>query len=246
MRCGFVGLFLLVLGIPIVGKAHIRLNSPLPRVGTTDGTKTTNSETNPCGGVARGNTNLTAQVGSSLNFSWDETINHPGRFIIQFSPGLDKDFELPSNELFRKEDTENKGSHTASVKLPMEPCEACTLRLVQVMDDQPGELYVACVNIRLTSAEVPPPSGPGNENSSSNPSSQSERRADSGGGKSQMPGGCGLVSDFKNQDKGSSTYEGGVGKMLNLDTGRAVWSLLLLSFPLIIFYFLRFYRLNRV
>lgn len=175
---------------PVDSHAHVALTSPTPRPGTTDSTKTTNSTTNPCGGVNRGANSATFAAGSSLTFSWRETIEHPGRFLVQFSPANDQSFELPANELFRKEDTETRGTHSATVKLPDTACEACTLRLVQVMDDQPGELYVNCVDIRLTSpsATTPPP----NSGSPENTSQASQGGSD--GGKTKMPAGCALAS----------------------------------------------------
>ncbi|MBK7843319.1 MAG: lytic polysaccharide monooxygenase [Bdellovibrionales bacterium] len=186
--------FFLFALAPIDSHAHVALTSPTPRPGTTDSTKTANSTTNPCGGVNRGANSVTFAAGSNLTFSWRETIEHPGRFLVQFSPANDQSFELPANELFRKEDTETRGTHSATVKLPNTACEACTLRLVQVMDDQPGELYVNCVDIRLTSSsETAPP----NSGSPENTSQASQGGSD--GGKTKMPAGCALASGRLNQ-----------------------------------------------
>ncbi len=186
-------------------QAHVALTSPTPRPGTTDSTKTTNSTTNPCGGVNRGANSVTFATGSNLTFSWRETIEHPGRFLVQFSPANDQSFELPANELFRKEDTEIRGTHSATVKLPNTPCEACTLRLVQVMDDQPGQLYVNCVDIRLTSpsATTPPP----DSGSPDNASQTSQAGGD--GGKTKMPAGCALASGRLDQIGNNRQIGGG-------------------------------------
>jgi hypothetical protein len=224
-----VRLLLLFLLFPLThldSHAHVALTSPTPRPGTTDSTKTTNSTTNPCGGVARGANSVTFAAGSNLTFSWRETIEHPGRFLVQFSPANDQSFELPANELFRKEDTETRGTHSATVKLPNTPCEACTLRLVQVMDDQPGELYVNCVDIRLTSpsATTPPP----DSGSPDNASQTSQAGGD--GEKTKMPAGCALASGRLNQI-GNNRQIGGVpfgspsGGLMNL----MLWTLPLLA-----------------
>lgn len=181
-----------VVGLALMGHigwAHTSMTSPTPRPGTTDGTKTSNSVTNPCGGIARGNSPLVMTAGSQLTMSWVETINHPGRFIVQFSAANDQDFDLAANELYRKEDTEDKGSHIATVKLPNIPCEACTLRLVQEMDDQPATKYVNCADIRLTAASTnPTPNSGGGGQSSQN------SNANIGTEKSKMPGGCALAA----------------------------------------------------
>ncbi len=201
-------LLLLLLLFPLTdvdSHAHVALTSPTPRPGTTDSTKTTNSTTNPCGGIARGANSVTFAAGSNLTFSWRETIEHPGRFLVQFSPANDQSFELPANELFRKEDTETRGTHSATVKLPNTPCEACTLRLVQVMDDQPGELYVNCVDIRLTSPSTTTPTP--DSGSPDNASQTSQAGGDSG--KTKMPAGCALASGRLNQI-GNNRQIGGV------------------------------------
>lgn len=181
-------LAILVLFLAIESWAHVRLNTPRPRAGTTDGTKSNNGDQDPCGGVARGNAPLQLTSGSTINVSWDETINHPGRFLVQFSLQNDQGFSLAQNELLRKEDNQNRGSHNESVRLPNVTCDRCTLRLVQVMTDQPGQLYVQCVDIRLVAAPGtnPPPGGGGEGGGQSSQGSQGAQ----GNKKVEMPSGC--------------------------------------------------------
>ncbi|MCB0367140.1 MAG: lytic polysaccharide monooxygenase [Bdellovibrionaceae bacterium] len=200
----------LVLFLAVESQAHIRLNTPRPRTGTTDGTKSNSGDQDPCGGVARGANPLQLTAGSTINFTWDETINHPGRFLVQFSLQNDQGFSLAQNELLRKEDTQNRGSHNESVRLPNVTCDRCTLRLVQVMSDQPGQLYVQCVDIRLVAATgpTPPPTGGGGGDGGGQ-SSQGSQEAQKDN-KVEMPSGC-LFASGMIKGPGSGSGPGASG-----------------------------------
>lgn len=72
---------------------------------------------------------------------WEETIDHPGRYIISFSSANDQGFEL---NVLRGNipDIQNRATlphkYVVNVTVPNHPCEACTLQLVQSMEENPA------------------------------------------------------------------------------------------------------------
>lgn len=215
-----------------IASAHILMTSPTPRTGTTDSTKTTTTGGSSCGGVVRGDSVLTVNKGSQLSVSWKETIDHPGRFLIQFSPSADEGFDATSNELFRLEDTQVKGTYTAQITLPDTTCTDCSLRLVQVMDDQVGQIYVNCVNLQLI-----------NSNSSTNPgsnepgasNSNSSNQSTSSLSKAPMPSGCLMAAGTIDTHQNSNTF-----------TYPTFIYLLLLQIPFVYWCFLRIRKDDKI
>ena len=111
----------------------------------------------PCGGVARTNTAVVLQSGSTVNVQFEETINHPGYFRIAFSSASDSGFdenilipnipEIPASQFY-----------TQSITLPDIECNDCTLQLIQVMTDRtPPTNYYSCADIQLTTTGALPP-----------------------------------------------------------------------------------------
>lgn len=145
--------------------AHARwtLNGTLTPRSTNAGIKT-----GPCGGFQRIATPKVFQAGSSINVEWEETINHPGRFEIYFSPADDANFVLLKTII----DTKNGGLSSTSITLPNTACTACTLQLIQVMTENPDSpsLYYSCADIQLTE-----PSSNTTPTTTPNPSSQAEK-----------------------------------------------------------------------
>jgi hypothetical protein len=127
----------------------------------------------------------TFHAGETISVEWQETVYHPGYFRISLAPVSPADAtstEFPDPALT---DTENchfdhslvqtephdnvlaDGLHmasdqngtnrslTAEVKLPDEPCEHCTLQLVQVMEGHPASscFYFHCAEIKVVAAE---------------------------------------------------------------------------------------------
>lgn len=205
--------------------AHIRMTSPIGRMNTRDDVKFTNP--NPTAQTVPDNpgpcstfttpmtTRLQYVAGQTINVSFSETINHPGRFIVQFSPGGGQGFWSPANQLANVADTQSGGVRTLPVRLPTTPCDTCMMRVLQQMDDQPGEFYVQCFDITLT-APAPgqaPPSDP-------QPVVTLESNADTTS-QTKFGGGCAMV---KSIDKpGPPNYLG----------------MLLLLIPVLTFYYLK-------
>lgn len=127
------------------GHARIAANSDVKPRNTNPGLKVA-----PCGMVAS-TTSQTVQAGSVITFRWEETINHPGSYFIEFSPGGDTnwvrlktivDVQNNTNDLPHQYDTQ--------VTIPNVPCDNCALRLVQEMTDRnPPTYYYSCGDIRI-------------------------------------------------------------------------------------------------
>lgn len=171
--------------------AHINLTEPAPR-STGDEQKV-----NPCGGVER--TEPTEfEAGSTITVKWNDGISHPGWYVISFDPTGD-DFDgdgdgtgdfpgqstdtagMYSNgdgslvladeiDLVEYDGNRTPGDHSVEVTLPSEPCEECTLQLIQVMDDAghapsaqrpSGHIYFRCADIKLVGGAAPPDDGEG-------------------------------------------------------------------------------------
>lgn len=141
--------------------AHARLLSPAPR------SNNAGIKAGPCGGLARGApTRLTP--GSTITVAWEETINHPGRYILSLSPANDLGFE---NNVINANIPDRAPSAADPLPLrysfqwtvPDIECETCTLQLIQSMEENPAapSLYYSCADIRISrSATLPPPPAP--------------------------------------------------------------------------------------
>jgi hypothetical protein len=175
----FSALILISVFVTGTAQAHIRMISPKPRL-DVDNLKTNSPADQMCANQLRGNTPYIYEPAQSVPIQFQETINHPGRFIVQFSPANDVGFTLPENELARLEDTMAGGMRTITVRMPNVECTTCTLRVVQVMDDQPGQLYVHCIDINLRRAAVPTPTpgggGNGGLGTGNDPSNATEQK----------------------------------------------------------------------
>jgi len=109
-----------------------------------------NAKTGPCGGDAK-TTPKVFLPGAQVRIDWEETINHPGRYEIRFSPdGVDF-----STVLANETDTQNgvddlPHSYHKTVTLPNTPCLECVVQLVQVMTDRnPPTNYYTCADVRI-------------------------------------------------------------------------------------------------
>lgn len=173
-------IFALTLFLPSLAWSHARLISPVPR------NNNAGIKTGPCGGLARG-TPLTLTAGANLTVQWEETIQHPGRYYISFSPANDQGFE--NNRLATIIDTQDTPvtgpthKYSTNIVVPNVPCETCTLQLIQSMEENPQAptFYYSCADIRIVSAST----GGGN---SSQGSSAAQNPT------SKVGGGCGTVS----------------------------------------------------
>jgi hypothetical protein len=116
----------------------------------------------PCG-VARGAAQpvTTLRAGAAQMVQWDETISHPGCFLIEFARSDSEPFQ---NLLtYPHPNTPGRRQYQAMINLPAQPCTGCILRIRQVMLGTNSEtcppanmrdldpyLYYSCANIILT------------------------------------------------------------------------------------------------
>ncbi len=117
-------------------------------------------KTGPCGGFAKISTPPTLNAGSTFTVTWEETINHPGRYEFYFSKAGDANFVL----LKTVPDTQDGGGlphqYSTTVTLPNETCTGCTLQMIQVMTENPASpsLYFSCADmILIPSGATPSP-----------------------------------------------------------------------------------------
>ncbi|MBM4254206.1 MAG: lytic polysaccharide monooxygenase [Deltaproteobacteria bacterium] len=149
---------------PALGHARIKPNSSLNPRTTSSGEKT-----GPCGATTPTTDptkRTTLAPGQKLVVMWEETINHPGSYRIAFSKdginGFDNNVLL--NNIPDTKDTPVNYSDpttyhqfSATVTVPQDICETCSIQLIQVMTDQGGKPYFSCADIRISN--TPPKSG---------------------------------------------------------------------------------------
>lgn len=170
-----------VLFLSSISWGHARLVSPTPR-NNDSGIKS-----GPCGGLARSANPTVLQGGQSLAISWQETVNHPGKYLFALSMAGDNF----TQNLATVTDNQNGGGlpHNFStiVAIPNINCETCTIQMIQSMEENPNAptYYYSCADVRIV-ASTGTGTGGGNNNTQGNGQSQTE---------SPKMGGCGLVKE---------------------------------------------------
>lgn len=159
--------------------AHIKMLKPTPWI-TTDATGNPQKQ-GPCGtgtpGSAATNEVTTFMAGEEITVEWTETVDHPGHFRIALAKDRaelkDPDLKpaagtcdypagsVPTephdnvllDNLFPTTGASAQKMYSQKVKLPSEPCEKCTLQLIQWMTKHPPScLYYQCADIRIVAA----------------------------------------------------------------------------------------------
>lgn len=157
-RCFALVATLTTVGTTTHSFAHAVLTEPQSRDGA-DGNKT-----GPCGTavIKYGANNYTP--GQSLTVKWNETVNHPGCFVVEWS----KDNNATFTNLATVKHTTVGATprpYSTTVTLPTGDCQNCTLRLIQHMlssDALPcppatpaaGSLYFSCAQMVSASADL--------------------------------------------------------------------------------------------
>ncbi len=132
---------------------HARLNSPTPR-NNNSGIKS-----GPCGGLARSPDPTLVQGGQPLTINWEETVNHPGKFLFSLSMGNDADFQ----QIQQINDNQDSGAtphfYSTTVTLPNINCDSCTLQLIQSMEENPNapSYYYSCADLKIVSSSAASP-----------------------------------------------------------------------------------------
>jgi len=172
VRALSLGALAVVLSIGSASWAHVDLLSPPPRRG---GLGNAYLDSAPCGQRDPGRTSDAVSVfrpGETISVSWDAYVQHPSYFRLSFDldgddsfsdraatpadPARDDPSRLPqaAGELILDYVRDPGGdlSHVErSVTLPSEPCEECTLQLLQFIYDLPLDeaTYYQCADVVL-------------------------------------------------------------------------------------------------
>jgi hypothetical protein len=169
-----------VLLVSATSHAHINLLSPPPR---QDGIPDSNLDEAPCGQRSPGRVSEQVSVfrpGESITVAWDVYVQHPSYFRLAFDADGDDSFSqrssapadpesddlaaLPPGEgeviLDYVVDRPGELEHVElSVTLPSEPCDNCTLQLIQHNYELPLDeaTYYQCADLTLEGEPVEPP-----------------------------------------------------------------------------------------
>lgn len=152
-------------------RAHIELLLPSARY-TPDTQKSP-----PCGHPDNppGDGSVTVfEPGETITIEFDEFVDHPGHFRIALDPTGTDAFTSPTDfddfynspEVLLDDIADAAGGlYQIDVTLPDEPCNPCTLQLIQVMNDGawgPGnsDLYFQCADIAIEPAGAGTGTGP--------------------------------------------------------------------------------------
>lgn len=149
-------IFALILLTPLA-EAHTRLKAS---TGVLPRSMNAGIKTGPCGAYPKSLNPPTLTGGQQLTVTWEETIDHPGRYEIYFSEANDTNFVL----LQTIPDVQGgtlPHQYSSTVTLPDVNCTTCTLQLIQVMTENPANpsLYYSCADMNLIASSpnpVPP------------------------------------------------------------------------------------------
>jgi len=190
---------LLFVFLPSLLFAHARLTFPQPR------NNNAGIKAGPCGGLARSATPTNVVGGQMLTVQWQETINHPGRYI--FSMSFANDLGFAQNILATIPDVQDDGGlphiYTAQIPIPNVNCSTCTIQMIQSMEENPvaPTYYYSCADINITQAAVVPPTTPIDDGGLVTQSSSAPEKsfADFGGG-------CGTVKSVQTAAQNGPNY----------------------------------------
>jgi len=157
-RCFAVAATLTTLGISTHSSAHAVLTDPQSRDGADA------NKTGPCGTAAIKYGANTYTPGQTITVKWNETVNHPGCFVVEWS----KDNNATFTNLATVKHTTVGATprpYSTTVTLPTGDCQNCTLRLIQHMlasdtaacppaTPAAGSLYFSCAQMVSASPDM--------------------------------------------------------------------------------------------
>lgn len=171
----FIGLFLLAGDV----LAHARFSGDLQLRHPGDDIKEPGA---PCGGKAPAADapRTVLKPGQKLELVWIETIDHPSKYRVGFSPDERDQFttvlmdpdqfdndEIRPGDLPDRQDKDGfvtrrtPREYRYTITVPGTPCERCSLQLIQRMyDKNPVSNYYSCADIKIVAdpaAPAPPP-----------------------------------------------------------------------------------------
>jgi hypothetical protein len=113
----------------------------------------------PCGGIARGTTPVTLVAGSVIQITWEEVVQHPGRYEFSISSSNDANF---TRLLVVPDDQDNPATiphqYSSAFTVPNIVCDNCTFQMIQVMTENPAAPtnYYSCADIKIIAGATPP------------------------------------------------------------------------------------------
>lgn len=150
----------LILVSPVLASAHSRLKAS---VGVQPRNSNAGLKSGPCGNVAKLAASPTLNAGEKLLVTWEETVQHPGRYEFRFSTDGDRTWSVPVT-VQDTQDDRNTIPHQYSVELtlPNTTCTNCTLQMIQVMTENPANPsnYYSCADFQLMGSGAPSPTPP--------------------------------------------------------------------------------------
>lgn len=218
----------LALGVglwAVPADAHIEMTSPLARYSPDQ------QKAEPCGhpdNPPGAGPVATYQAGETITVQFEEFVDHSGHFRIALDPTGTDNFTSPtgfqdfynSPEVLLDEIADmGGGMYSVDVTLPDEPCDPCTLQLIQVMNDGswgPGtsDLYFQCADIVIEGSAATT-TDPGTTSADGTGGEESSAGGDVGSGDGNDTGSGGPVGT-----EGSSSGNGG-GEGSGTSTGEA-------------------------
>ncbi len=183
----------------------------------------------PCGGNGATSGVITEyQAGETITVRWRETIPHPGHFRISLAENrtdfLDPPVETAPNSqlsvsaaimdppvapvlldgLYPRASVAAGGTEfEQEVTLPDEPCDKCTLQVVQFMAEHlPGYFYYHCADIRILAAEGEGAGGTGGAANAGAGAGSGGTAAAGSAGSSSAP--VRIDNDVEDEDSGCS------------------------------------------
>ncbi|RYZ69887.1 MAG: hypothetical protein EOP05_14155 [Proteobacteria bacterium] len=151
---------LMIFLAPVITHAHARLRAS---VGVQPRSTNTSMKSGPCGTISKFANSPVLNAGQKLVVSWEETVQHPGRFEFRFSTDNDVTWSAPVTVQDTQDDP-NTIPHQYSVELtlPDVTCTQCTLQMIQVMTERPQNPsnYYSCADFQLMGSGAPSPTPP--------------------------------------------------------------------------------------
>ena len=129
----------------------------------------------------------TLQAGTALKVEWKETINHDGAFRIAFSskaPEATTKADMDANVMteITDENPTSGATLSATIVVPNEPCELCTIQLRQFMMGAAQPYYYTCAAVKIVADPGTGGAGGTTSTGGSNPGSGGASAGGSGAG----------------------------------------------------------------
>ena len=141
--------------------SHARMKAGKP-FALRNGNDANKEAVKPCGPGARNAAPTWVKPGAVITVEWEETVQHPGRFIFSFSASGDNFSATP---LLTVTDVQDNAatlphSYTAQITMPNMEAPLASIQMIQVMTENPNAPtnYYSCADIYLSATAPATPS----------------------------------------------------------------------------------------